>query len=330
MRLSDAVGRLTAVVALAATAGLLAAACSGEEATPESRRAVPERRPPPTSGVTPARYLTDLTFVSADSTRGVAYYRFHNRVTTGRLLRRYAAWAAGPGGDWERLFTLHDSLPTPRAGWRILPSSALRLTVKETGELASVRLERAGGRLRLDPDTTLSEWTGPTGQRERLRLARLRTGDRAQRGLLVERRKARPADSPPVPGADQLFLVTDRRGDGLLILRYADDAEAAGDGGEEPPAVVQAWIEGRRSRWGASLVASEGPPEDPGSPGPGTTWELDVPEAGITGRLRVGARAPGTTETGADMLTVARLDGSVRIRGRNRPVTGVLIHSRGP
>lgn len=331
--------RTASTTVLLATLLAAAAACDDREQRPVPGRALPETRPTPTAGVTPARYVTDLGYVATDTPAFALYFRFHNRVTPGHLERRYGAWSSD-GRSWRPLLDLSDTLPTPRAGWRLLPSDSLRIRVGEGGELRSLRLlSGPGGPLRLSPDTTLSDWTGPTGQRERFRLARLEGPHGTSSGLLVERRKALPAEAGDPGELDRIFLLSDGAGDGLLLLLYGEEAfvrEAAGDSA----AAAYSWIGGEEARWqAATLRRADGGAGEAEGADDGPAWRLRLPEAGISGVLRTGevVRSPGPAAGGSSVGAVAdtsfrllAVSGQLSRRGSPWPVTGLVVAARGP
>lgn len=320
--------------ALALLAVLAVAGCGNETATREDGRATPGRGETP-AAVTPAQYVTDLTYVPfAPGARGL-HYRFLHRTSADLLHRRYAGWSLGPGG-WSPRLSLRDSLPVPRAGWRLLPTGDLRIVVDGDGELRALADRRRPGTtddgprpLRLEADRTLSEWSSPTGQRERMRLAFLDSAGRRLPGVLLERRSARPLDAPPARGMYGFWLVSDSAGNGLAVLRQGGTPT-----GRMPPPVdstgtAHGWISGEGRSWRGVRIERLAPPDTTGGriTPPAEGWELRVPEANLRGRLRPGplvrtGSAPGTR--------IYALSGTLTVRGRTRQVGGIAVESGTP
>lgn len=322
--------RATLIVA----AALALHACGGDSSPREEGRA----RPGGDEGsraVTPARYVTDLTFVPFGAEARGLHYRFLHRTSAEQLLRRYGGWRLG-SGRWTPSLEVRDSLPVPRAGWRILPTDELRLVVDGEGELqALAHRPRDGGStggsgtIRLDADRTLSEWTSPTGQRERMRLAFRDSSGARLPGVLLERRAARPLDTPPPRGMYGFWLVTDSAGNGLVVLRQAGRPAGRMPAAVDSTVTVHGWVGGEDRVWHGVRVERLGRPDTTGvglTP-PGEGWELRVPGEDTGGRLRPGplVRTDSSAET-----RIYALAGTLRIRGRARAVGGIAVETGTP
>lgn len=187
------------------------------------------RRSPAT--VTPARYRTDLAAVAFGAPEAAVYLRFRQDVTGDAVHRQYAGWRLdAPEGS--RVLTIRDSLPAPRAAWRILPGAGLRVVAGEGEEPVGLLVggEEAPWEIRVD--STLASWPGVTGQRERMALGRLVT-DTIRPALVVLRREARPLDAPSPRAPNHLFVLVDGQGAGVVVLARGTvpgtEAEAPGD-----------------------------------------------------------------------------------------------------
>lgn len=292
-------------------------ACSDVEETPrEGEIRSPASAAPPAA--TPARYATGLAFVGFEPGTPRLYFRFHNETTEESLLRTYRGWLSpGADGAWRRTFAFQDTLPTPRAAWRVLPAGDLGLAVTERGEISSLVQGDSSRRIRLLPDVRSAEWLGSTGQREGIGTAVLETANGRTEGLLLERREARPREIPVPPTVNRILLVTCGDDCGVLILRD--------EGVEESPTTAHAWLGGEARQEGVSL-RSEGARGD----GSASLWRFRLPELDVEGELSPGAIAiDSLPEVGAG-LRVRTLEGTVHVRGESRPASGLLVESRGP
>lgn len=297
----------------------LAVGCGGDAEDPPARRALPEPRPAPTSGVTPARYATDVAFVGLQDRGTRLYYRFHHVVSPSQLHRRYRIWGLRPDG-WHELFAHRDSLPLPRAGWRVLPAASLRLTVEEGGELATLVHGDSSARVELHVDSIVARWTGPTGQYERLRLARVETSAGRQQGLVMERRKARAEDAPRPPGRDRFVLLSDGAGNGLLVLQtLAARGEEADVTSPETGASLYSWYEGDSRSWQARSQSGEGERR---------SWELRSLDGAVDVQFELSE--PLASPARADSLRIYRVAGTFRYRGDTRSMRGLAVESAGP
>ena len=129
---------------------------------------VPAEPPPaeeqsePTAGrsttTTPeAVYHTALTFVGLGPEPSLVHLRFENRTEPNTLRLQYDGWIPGPD-EWTSVLGVVDSIPVPRAAWRVLPAGPLRVGVENGGELSSLRLDLEGGPVRIDALEEVSTW----------------------------------------------------------------------------------------------------------------------------------------------------------------------------
>lgn len=293
---------------------LLSLAC-GEGVPPPPDDEDAGEAAPAESGVTPARYATNLVFVGYPPDSLALYLHFLNETSSSSLARRYRVWRHGEG-TWRTALAIADTIPSPRAAWRVLPGPGLRVTVGDGEEITSLIHPDTARPFRLTPGEIVTGWLGATGQREGLRTARLRIRGRSVDGLLVERRSARPLRSPVPPSVRQLFLLTYRGRDGLLLLRD--------EGGSDSPVVGHTWIEGEETAWNDVILDRRDGGED------GSAWSLRLPEAGIRGELTVRAFAVDSLPEASAGLRVASLEGVIRVDGGAWPAQGLFVESRGP
>lgn len=338
---STARGLGTAIAAAALAAG----ACGDDPGeTGEAARTLPEDGGGVRS-VTPARYVTDVTFVPFSADGRPLHYRFRNRTASERLERDYGGWALEADG-WRPLLAVRDSLPVPRAGWRVLPADGLRVLASRGGGLGGLRVRDGSGEVRLELGRTLARWESPTGQTERFRLATAGTGDDARGGLAVERRSARTLEMPPPRGLYGFLLVADSTGEGLVILRHGGTPP-----GQRPPevdttAVAYGWTDQGERSWSEVRLAPTDGGSDGGAGSPPTAWEVAVPAGGVRGRLAPGSLrelvdAPadpgddggGEARAGRDRRRPVRLyalTGTLSVHGVERPVRGVGVEAGEP
>ena len=301
---------------------VLASACSGGEPPANGNETLPRPAASTPVAVTPARYVTDLAFAGFAEAAPSALLRFRNDVGPGSLARRYRVWV-GRGGRWDTALSVSDSLPVPRAGWRILPGHGLRVLAASGGELAGLVLRGPGAAFQIEPGKVLDEWTSPTGQRSRLLLAAWAEGGEPATGLLFERREARPFDTPPPRTLEEALLATDAAGNGVLVLRDVGDEDTA-----RAATTVYTWLDGREARWPESRMDVR-----PNAQGSG--WSIRIAEARLDLSLSYGARVvddtvvADTTASGAGVRLHA-LHGTLRLAGRARPAHGLAFLARGP
>lgn len=310
---------------LPALLGAVALACGGEAGTGDDGRRVPEPGDASPSPVTAARYLTEMAFVPFAPDAGpAAYLRLGQDVTSERLALDYRGWGRGADG-WRQVLADADTLPVPRAGWRIVPTGSLRVMAGESGRLRALTVREGRGRLRVEPDSTLLTWTGPTGQRERLLLGRRVGPDTAAAGLVVERRRAWPREAP-LPGRPSGFLLlTTPEEDGLLVLLQTPaDPDAA-----VPDSATAAYgrLDGTVGAWDRARLTPTG--GDDGA----RSWRLTLPRVQLQGELeQVGPAVDGAAGGGraATGPVLRWLEGTLRLAGRSVSAAGVHVETGTP
>lgn len=339
--------RFIAIVVLS-LALLSAGGCGGRgEESPEPRAARPATGD--TTGATaPTRYVSAFAFTGTVSGSSQLYLELLNETSASELRLDYRGWIAPAGGAWIELLALSDTVPVPRAAWRVLPGRGLRVLVGDASELVGLVYADSVHRVRLQLGRGIAEWTGPTGQRELLALATLERDSVTEPGLLYFRRAARASGAPGDGGTDRLLLLGDTRGNGLLVARTEADTAAT--------AFAWGWLEGASARWTDVLLrrdaggagGAEATPEGGPGTGPRTTWRLEVPSARIAADLRVGAsldpelpptggpaeaegrRAAGGSGPSADEPRILLLEGSLQTPEGARSVRGLLLRIRLP
>lgn len=328
----------TATLALLVPATLGAAGACGGERGPAPAGTPAADPAEPAGAVAPTRYLSGFAFTGAVTGGSQLYLELVNETSESALARDYRGWLSS-GDGWERLLTLRDTVPVPRAAWRILPGGGLRVLVGDGSRIVGLAYTDSARRLRLQPTRVIADWTGPTGQRELLAEAVLRHDSLSQPGLLFFRRAARAPGGPADGGPDRLLLLGDTRGNGLLVADAGPDTTVSG--------FAWGWIDGARSRWtdaellaaapaaageaadtpaAADALADRAIDPDGASAADGgrESWTLRIPSAGILGRLRaVGA-------TGAEGATLLLVAGTLEADGGSRPVRGLILRGRLP
>ncbi|MFQ5890008.1 MAG: hypothetical protein ACE5JR_08130 [Gemmatimonadota bacterium] len=290
------------------------AACRESSDAPE-RTGSDVAEPEPNSEITPAVYRTSLTFAGFGPEPTVAHLVFENRTGASSLRRAYRGWLAR-GESWQTILSLRDSLPLPRAAWRVLPQQGLlRVHPVQGGELGSVRIGAPDGPLRLDGGPLIADWIGSTGWRETMRAASLSRAGVAEPGLLLARRSAWAATDTVPPSVQQYFVLVDSVGDGLLLLR--------GGVGADAPATAWTWLEGLESEWPDAVVRSLAAP--PGSAG---RWSVQLPDAGIIAELEGGPLAVGEPGGAGEGLRVFRTRGTFLVAGVPRRLAGIGVEDR--
>lgn len=230
---------------------------------------------------TPARYVTTVLFVGAAREPSRLYARFTNHTSETSLARDYGAWLSSTDG-WSRLVTVRDTLPLPRADWRILPGPELTVLVGDGAEFFGLGFSSEPPR-RLLPGGVIADWTGLTGQRAWLGLGALEAGSELEEGLMFFRRAARPASAPQSSQMDRILLLADSLGNGLLIEGNISLASS--------PVTIWAWLEGVESSWSdVSFEPAAG--DDEPEAAAAATWTFEIPSVGIIGRIR-GIDTPG-------------------------------------
>lgn len=251
----------------------------------------------PAGAATPARYISTFAFAGTGASPVQLYVRFGNRTGTESLARDYTAWLAREG-TWMNLLSVRDTLPVPRADWRILPAPGLRVLAGDGTDVLGLTFtprtdegeEDGMPEVRLAPAGVVAEWTGLTGQRELLGVGGVDVGGEIQPGLFFFRRAARPATAPAARRADRIFLLADSLGNGLLIEGNVAHPDA-------PAAVPEitftawTWLQGVENTWSdVTLEPLTDPADQTGeadAAGPAVAWTFGIPAAAVTGDLRV-------------------------------------------
>jgi hypothetical protein len=261
---------------LAVGTTLVSVACGERVDIPPTE--TPDETEPGRIGVaTPARYLTTLAFAGAGVNARQLYVRLANDASESELRREYGAWLADANG-WTRMLDLQDTLPVPRAAWRVLPSEQLRVMVGDDAELSGLLFQGSERSAQLTPSGVVAEWTGLTGQRARLGLASLDLADTSDAGLLFFRRAARPASAEKSDLIERVFLLADSLGNGILIQTVLGEAERT--------SVAWTWVEGVENTW-SDVRLSPVDLEEEADPREAREWAIQIPNAEATGRLRV-------------------------------------------
>lgn len=243
------------------------------------------------------------------------HLRFDNRTDSTSVRLRYRGWFGGE--QWRELIDRRDSLPVPRAAWRVLPTGPIRIVAGEGGEVSSVILQLPEANLRLDSRGAIGSWNSSTGQRESLRLAELLVEDGAEAGFLLARQRARRIDTPAEQDYGQYFLLSDTTGNGLLLMRDSTSPDA--------PVTTWTWFDGIEAEWDDALILTLAASE--GVPG---RWSFELPEAGILGELR--GISPELVETADDgtAFSAFRVDAALVFEGESWTMSGIGVQERIP
>ncbi|MDX1394467.1 MAG: hypothetical protein R3195_08750 [Gemmatimonadota bacterium] len=250
--------------------GLLSLTLACVEAPPEaSLRTSPDSLDAEQADVAPARYLTHFLFAGLD---GSAFYgTFAQQTSAQSLVREYDAWRADDSG-WRELASIRDSLPTPRAAWRILPGPGLDVRVGGVREVVGLGFEGPDGPVELSAGEEVAVWTGPTGQRESVGLAALEAGGTPVGGLLFFRRSARALQFPAAATGSRGYLLADSLGNGLLF-EVEEDTGAA---------VARAWLHGSVDAWDDIVFVADSTVSGAVAP----RWRFEIPLAALSGTIR--------------------------------------------
>jgi len=246
---------------------VLSAACA--EAPPESSVVTPaDSIGESETDVVLARYLTHFAFAG---TGGHAFFGSFSQETDARaLVRDYEAWLAGPTG-WTGLLRVRDTLPVPRAAWRIVPAGPMTVRVGDAREVVTLSFAAGDGRVSLEAGDEVAVWTGPTGQRESVGVAGLALPDTTDTGILFFRRAARALQFPGDSATTRAFVLADDDGNGLLI-------EAEEDGS----AVARTYLHGSVEAWDGIVFA----PDTTVATALVRRWSFEIPAALLTGTIR--------------------------------------------
>lgn len=291
------------------------AACGQTDAPETSAQAEPPPERQQAAPLPGALYQTEMTFVGRGEDPSLLHLRLENRTDSASVRLLYRGWFGG--ADWREVLSHTDSLPVPRAAWRILPTGPVRVVAGDGGEPASVILELPEGSLRLDSRGAIGSWNSRTGQRESLHLAELLDDSGAETGLLLTRQSARRIDEPPDEDLGQYFLVSDTAGNGLLIMRDSTTPDA--------PVTAWTWFEDTEAEWSDVLVLTLAAPDD--APG---RWSFEFPEAGLLGELR--GVPPGLGDTAGDGsgFEAFRVYAAMVLERRSWAMSGIGIRETAP
>jgi hypothetical protein len=299
-------------------ASVLAAAGCGSERQPDAvdRRAAGDSTAASTTPV--AVYHTGLTFLGFGADPALVHLRFENRTGPEMLRLEYRGWTAGADA-WTPVLAVIDSIPVPRAAWRILPAGPLRLGVEDGGEVASLRIRLdAGGVLRIDGLEEVSAWSGVTGRRESLRSADLQVADRVESGWLLQRQRARFRDEPMSDRLMQTFALADTLGNGLLLLRDRVF-------GDEAPATAWAWVEGVRLDWSDAVLLAL-----PAAAGAAGSWSFEIRDVGVFGEIRGEEPVLDALPAEGPGFRLFPVRASLVVGESRLSLRGVAIEERGP
>jgi hypothetical protein len=263
-----------------------------------------------------AVYHTSLTFVGFGADPALLHLRLENRTEPSRLRLDYRGWIPG-AESWTPILAVEDSIPVPRAAWRIVPAGPLHLSVEDGGQLSSLRLSVDGGSVRLDALEEVSSWSGTTGQRESLRAADLQVGGRVESGWLLRRRRARLTSESIGERVLQAFVLSDTLGNGLLILRDRAFPDA--------PAMVWAWLDGVQLDWSDAVLL-----DLPGSTTPPGSWSFEVPDVGLFGEISGATPLLDSLPQQGSGFRLYRASGSIGFGQQQRSMSGIGIEERGP
>lgn len=263
-----------------------------------------------------AAYLTSLTFVGFEATPSLVHLRFENLADQNRLALSYGGWVAGRS-EWAEILEVEDTIPVARAAWRVLPTAGFRLRVGTGAQIEAVRLPVDGTPLRVEALDEISSWSSSTGQRETLRSAELILGPRAESGFLLQRRRARPLETPRADAPAQAFVLTDTIGDGLVILRNRMVPDA--------PATVWSWLDGERLEWTDALLLTLSASE--GSPG---RWSLEIPGEGIVVEIEGLPPVRDATASTGSAYRLYPVRATLSVGDERRTLAGIGMEDDGP
>lgn len=288
-------------------------ACDKPEEPPRSPEPAPRVEPRQAEPLPGVLYRTELTFVGRGGRPSLLHLRLDNRTDSAAVRLHYRGWFGGD--EWRQILDQVDSLPVPRAAWRVLPTGPVRVMAGEGGEPSSIIVKLSEGTLRLDSRGAIASWNSSAGRRESLWLAELLAESGAEAGLLIARQEGRRLDDPPVDDTGQYFLVTDTTGNGLLVMRDSTSPDS--------PVTAWTWVDDTESEWTDALILALAASGD--SPG---RWSFELPEAGLLGELR--GAAPGVVdapegEAGVEMF---RVEANLVFAGESWTMRGIGVQGR--
>lgn len=263
-----------------------------------------------------ASYLTSLTFVGFQEPISLVHVRFENRSEENQLALSYEGWLAGPD-EWRPFFTLRDTLPVPRAAWRVVPAGPVRLRVGEGAQIESLMLPLDSMQLRLEALDAISAWSSTTGQRETLRSAELLFGDRAEPGLLLQQRRARILGTPRPDTLSESFVLTDSLGNGLIILH--------GRALPDVPASVWAWLDGERIEWSDALLVPSASPDSTI-----VRWSLEMTDQEMTIELESSTPIRSALSTSGSRYRMVPVRATLVTGDERHSMAGIRVEDAGP
>lgn len=218
---------------------------------------------------------------------------------------------------WNLVLNESSSLPIPRAAWRVVPTSSMRVIIGPAGEVAGLDIEDGAKNIRLRSSRVLASWAGATGQPESLAIATLSDGTVSQAGFLLARRGARSSQSPMPSSRPQQLLLADTLGNAFLFMRSHVGAQA--------PATAWTVIDGVENEWPDLVIEDLFPARVVSD-----QWRITLPEAGITGELSGIVPFVDDLARRDSGVRAYRVVGTLMMAGRRRPVVGVGTEERGP
>ncbi len=268
------------------------------------------------SRITPAHYRASLTFVGTGSRALLLHSALDNRTSAREMRIAYRSWLRGAEG-WTLVLNESSSLPIPRAAWRVVPTSSMRVMIGPAGDVTGLNIADGERSIRLRASRVLASWAGATGQPESLLSATLSDGTVTQAGFLLARRGARSAQSPMPSSRPQQFLLADTLGNAFLFMR-----SHVGSG---IPATAWTVIDGVENEWPDLRIEDLDP-----SRAVSDHWRITLPEAGITGELSGIVPFVDDLARRDSGVRAYRVVGTLMVAGQRRPIVGVGTEERGP
>lgn len=263
-----------------------------------------------------ASYLTSLTFVGFQQPTSLVHLRFENRSEGNQLALSYEGWLAGPI-EWTPFFMVRDTLPVPRAAWRVVPAGPARLRVGDGAQIESLLIPLDSMQLRIEALDAISAWSSTTGQRETLRSAELMIGDRAESGLLLQQRRARILGTPRPDMLSATFVLTDTLGNGLIILH--------GRALPDVPASVWAWLDGERIEWSDAMLVPLPAPDNTRA-----RWSLEMADHDMTVDIETSAPAREAISASGSRYRLSPVRATLSVGDERRSMGGIRVEDAGP
>jgi len=263
-----------------------------------------------------ASYLTSLTYVGFLEPVSLVYVRFENRSEGDELALSYEGWLAG-SEEWTSIYSLRDTLPVPRAAWRVVPAGPARLRVGDGAQIESLVIPVDSTELRLEALDAISAWSSTTGQRETLRSAELLIGDSAESGLLLQQRRARILGTPRPDTLSESFVLTDTLGNGLIILH--------GRTLPDVPASIWAWLDGERIEWSDALLEPISSPDSTR-----VRWSVEMTEQDMTVIIESQLPIREAISASGSGYRVFPVRATLSAGGETRAMAGIRVEDAGP